>query len=113
MRGTPTTYYQSLNKQFLIAGVEKKLFFLIAALTTPFAAAGHFTSWRLNVTTVVLFALVYSVGVVITRIDPQMFEIYKRHIRYNTYYHPLSRVGAKLGRIKPSVPNISGKTGLF
>ena len=85
IRGTPTVYYQSLNRPFKIMGVERQLFFLIMGITTPVAVAGQFSP-KTDLLALILFAIGHLIGVLITRADQQMLAIYRRHIQYKKYY---------------------------
>src|ERR1700737_2207382 len=112
IRGTPTVYYQSLNRPFKIMGVERQLFFLIMSITTPMAVAGQFSP-KTDALAFILFAIGHLIGVLITRADPQMLMIYRRHIRYRKYYAANPGVNAKiLPLVSSSVPVYEGKKGL-
>lgn len=110
-RGTPVPFYQSLNREFLVLGVERSLFFLLVPLTLPLPFSAHF-ALKMDLIALVLFSLLHVAGVLITRADPKMIEVFKRHINYRKYYDPLAGIHAQNKIIKPSVPYYVGKKGL-
>lgn len=113
LRGTPSIYYQSLNRPFKIMGVERQLFFLIMGITTPIAVAGQFSP-KTDICAFILFAIGHLIGVLITRADQQMLMIYRRHIQYKKYYTANPGVNARISPlIPPSVPVYEGKKGLM
>lgn len=112
LRGTPNPYYQSLNRPFKIMGVEKQLFFLIVGITTPVAVAAQFSP-KIDLLAFLLFIFGHLIGLLITRADPQMLGIYRRHIRYRTFYCNQARVNSRiLPAIPASVPIYQGQKGL-
>ena len=112
MRGTSTTYFKSLNRDFHIFGVDRQLFYLFVGLCLPIAVSAHF-NWLMDLITLFIFAILYTAGVYITRIDKQMLAIYRRHIHYQGYYSAHPSVYARNILIKPSVPFYQGKRGVF
>ncbi len=112
MRGTPSLYYQSLNRPFKIMGVERQLFFLILGITTPIAVAAQFSP-KMDLLALMLFLLGHSIGLLVTRVDAQMLGIYRRHIRYQQFYAALPGVNAAVPALNPpSVPVYQGQKGL-
>ncbi len=111
MRGTVAPFYQSLNRQFLVMGVERSLFFLIIPLTLPLPFSAHFAP-KMDIIAFGIFLVLHMVGVLITRADPQIIEVFKRHINYRKYYDPVSGIHAQIKILKPSVPVFVGKKGL-
>ena len=61
---------------------------------------------------IIVFTVLYTTGVLITRADNQMLAIYRRHIHYKKYYTAISGIHAKITTVKPSVPFYQGKRGL-
>ncbi len=110
-RGKPAIYYQSLNRQFLVLGVERSLFFLLVPLSVPLPFSAHF-ALKVDLIAIVIFLLLHVVGVLITRADPRMIEVFKRHIHYRKYYDPIAGVHAQPKMLKPSTPYYVGKKGL-
>ena len=110
-RGTPVTFYQSLNRQFLVLGVERSLFFLLLPLSLPLPFSAHF-ALKVDLIAIVFFLFLHVVGVLITRADPSMIEVFKRHIHYRKYYDPIAGIHAQIKILKPSVPYYIGKKGL-
>ncbi|MCE3239268.1 MAG: hypothetical protein K0R24_2249 [Gammaproteobacteria bacterium] len=111
IRGTPSVYYQSLNRQFLVLGVERSLFFLLVPLSLPLPFSAHFAP-KVDLIALILFLCMHAVGVLITRADPSMIEVFKRHIHYRKYYDPIAGVHAQVKILRPSVPYYVGKKGL-
>jgi type IV secretory pathway TrbD component len=110
-RGTSAIYYHSLNRQFLVLGVERSLFFLLLpfSIIIPFSAQ---FALRMDLMGIVIFLLLHVSGVLITRADPSMIEVFKRHIHYRKYYDPIAGIHAQNKIIKSSVPYYVGKKGL-
>ncbi len=106
MRSTPEIYFQSLNRRFTIMGAEKSLFFLNLGLSGAIALSAKFY-WVMDITALMILLMGHAVGVLITRSDPMMKEIYLRHIRYKKYYPSLSGLQAKHEIPKFSVPSYS------
>ncbi|MBA2649059.1 MAG: VirB3 family type IV secretion system protein [Legionella sp.] len=100
-----------LNRHFNIFGVDSQLFYLNVGLTLPIAFSA-----RLSVVMIVVAALVFmvlhSVCLLITRADNQMLAIYRRHIHYRKFYSATPGIHAKMPKVKPSVPFYQGKRGL-
>ena len=111
MRGTPTLYYKSLNRHFTVMGVDRQLFFLFVGLCMPIAFSGRMSP-MMDVIALVIFFILYIVGVLITRADPQMLIIYRRHIYYKKYYNAVPGIHAEMPVIRASVPFYQGKDGL-
>lgn len=111
-RGTAVPFYQSLNRPFLVMGVERSLFFLLLPLALPLPFSAHF-ALKMDLMAIVLFLILHVVGVMITRADPNMIEVFKRHINYRKYYDPIAGIHAIPKILKPSAPYYVGKKGLI
>jgi type IV secretion system protein TrbD len=111
MRGTPTIYFKSLNRPFNILGVDKSLFYLSIGFCLPIAFSARLVPIMDGIA-VLIFLILYIIGTLVTRADPQMLVIYKRHVNYRRYYAAISGIHSKTPRIKPSVPIYQGKNGL-
>lgn len=111
MRGTPSIYYQSLNRHFTVMGVERSLFYLFVGLCLPIAVAGRLALIS-DLITIFLFIILHTCGVLITRADNQILEIYQRHINFKKYYAPQPGIHAQVKYPKASVPFYVGKRGL-
>lgn len=103
-------YFKSLNRQFHIMGIDRQLFFLLLGLCAPIAYSARF-SVVMDLIAGMLFLVGYIGGVFITRADPQLLQIYLRHIKYKNYYAPLPGVHAPIRLVKPSVPVYLGQKG--
>jgi type IV secretory pathway TrbD component len=112
MQGTSTVYFKALNREFHVFGVDRQLFYLFVGLCLPIAVSAHL-NWLMDLVALLIFMILYLVGVYITRIDKQMLAIYRRHIHYQDYYPAHPSVSAKNILIKPSVPIYQGKRGFF
>ncbi len=110
MRGTPSIYFQSLNRYFMVMGVERSLFYLFVGVCLPIAVAGRLTLIP-DLIAISLFIILHGCGVLITRCDSQMLAIYRRHIHYRKYYAPQPGIHANVRLIKPTVPYFIGKRG--
>lgn len=111
LRGTSAIYFKSLNRNFTVLGVDRQLFYLFVGLTLPIAFAARLKPFMDGIALIV-FVILYIVGVLITRSDAQMLPIYRRHIHYRNYYTAVSGIHAKISRLKSSVPIYQGKRGL-
>ena len=100
---TNAIYFQSLNRTATLFGVDRSLFFLCVALCVPIAVSGRF-SLLMDSMAVGLFMGLLAVSAWLTKADPEMLLIYRRHIRYARYYAAVPGVHAHLPLIKPSVP---------
>jgi type IV secretory pathway TrbD component len=110
-RGTPAVFYQSLNRQFAMLGVNQKLFLLFIVFWMPIILA-----WRLNpfaiLVGLLIFAILHAIGILLTRADDQILEVYNRHRRFKNDYPSISGIHAELTKTKNSVPYYEGKRGL-
>ncbi len=111
MRGTQAIYFKSLNRYFHVLGVNRELFFLFVGLTLPIAFSAQLAP-LMDCVAMLVFLILYSAGVLITRADNQILEIYRRHIHYKKYYAANPGVHSRAPLIKPSVPYYQGKRGL-
>ncbi len=92
-------------------GVDRQLFFLLLGLCVPIAYSARF-SVQMDFLAFVVFVAGFIGGVFMTRADAQFMPIYLRHIRYKSYYAPISGIHAAIRLVKPSVPIYQGKSGL-
>ena len=111
MRGTPTIYFQSLNRPFTVLGVDRQLFFLFVGLTLPIAFSARLRP-VMDIAAIIVFLILYVAGVLITRLDHQILSIFRRHIHYRKYYAALPGIHAAVSLLRPSVPVYQGKRGL-
>lgn len=111
MRGTSAVYFKSLNRNFNVLGVDKHLFFLFVGISLPIAVSARLHPLMDGIA-LVIFMVLYAIGVLITRADNQMLEIFRRHIHYKKYYKATAGIHSKLPLVKPSVPFYQGKRGL-
>ncbi len=112
MRGTPALYFNSLNRPFTVLGVERQLFFLLVSVCLPVAVSARFAPLMDGVALAIFIGL-HAVGIALTRVDAHMLSLYRRHIRYRTYYSPIAGLWAKPSPVKMSVPYYQGKRGGF
>jgi len=112
MRGTPALFFNSLNRPFLVAGVERQLFFLMVGLSLPIAFIGRLAP-STDLIAFILFVVLHVIGVLVTRIDYQILPLYRRHIYYKNYYSAISGIHANVPLLKPSVPVYQGQRGLI
>ncbi len=112
MRGTSALYFKALNHHFHVSGVDRPLFYLFLGLCLPIAFSAHL-NWLMDAIALFVFLILYTIGVLITRIDPQILTVYRRHIHYQNYYPAHPSVHANNAVIKPSVPFYLGQRGFF
>lgn len=61
---------------------------------------------------VIIFVVMRTIGLLITRQDPFMLELYLRHKKYARFYRAQPRVNSPIPPLKDSVPLYEGKGGL-
>lgn len=102
MRGTPAIFFQSLNRPFNVLGVDRQLFFLFVGLCLPIAFSARLTLIMDGVA-LLIFAALYVVGVLLTRLDNHILAIYRRHIHYQKYYAAIAGIHAPPPSLKPTI----------
>ena len=110
MRGTPLIYYHSLNKKPLTLGVNREFFSLSLTLCFLLVFSGRFVNLYSYVVAGILFAVAFFIGRKISAADPQIMEVYRKHINLKVYYPPISGIHARVAVLKPSVPFYEGKS---
>ncbi len=111
MRGTPVTYFNSLNRYFNVCGVDRQMFYLLLAFCLPIAISARLMPLMDGVA-LVMFLMLYTIGVLVTRADNQIMALFRRHLHYKKHYVAIPGIHAKTKMIKPSVPVYQGKRGL-
>ena len=95
--------HQSLTRPILLAGAERPL-----AISNWITAAALIFGGGLHWYTVITGAFLLTVGhwalVQAAKFDPQLSQIYVRHIRYQDYYPARAPISASPPRIRVSVP---------
>ena len=109
MRGTPLPFYHSLNKSTLIKGVNKELFDLIITISIALAFSGRFINIYTDLLAIIIFGVSIYFAKKMSAVDPQIMEVYRRHIHLKKYYPPISGIHATMPILKPSVPFYEGK----
>src|SRR5579863_1130771 len=98
-----STVHQSLIRPVLLAGAERPL-----AIANWITAAALIFGGGLHWYTVALGGLLITVGhwglVQAAKFDPQLSQVYIRHIRYQDYYPARAPISASPPRIRVSVP---------
>lgn len=110
-RGTPALYFQALNRPFLIAGVQRELFYLLVAFCAPIVISGHLRM-VMDVMGGLLFGIGYLGGILMTRADYQIIALFRSHIRYRKYYAAQPGLHADIPLLKNSVPIYQGQRGV-
>jgi type IV secretion system protein TrbD len=110
MRGTPVTYFKSLNRPFTVLGVDRSLFYLFVGLCLAIAFSARLSP-VMDVAAGLLFIILHAVGVLVTRVDSHILAVYRRHIHYRKYYAAQAGIHAVVLPIKPSVPVYQGQRG--
>ncbi len=93
-RGTPVPFYQALNRNFHMMGVNQRLKPIVIVFS------------------LILFSVLHTIGILLTRADDKILEVYNRHRRYRPYYAPHPGIHATISKTKMSVPFYEGKQGL-
>src|SRR5712692_7141114 len=95
--------HQSLTRPILLAGAERPL-----AISNWITAAALIFGGGLHWYTVAMGASLLTVGhwalVQAAKFDPQLSQVYVRHIRYQDCYPARASISAPSPRIRPSVP---------
>lgn len=113
MRGTPLPFYHSINKNTLVFGkINKPAFDLLITLILAIAFSGKFINVYTDAFAGIFFIIGFILAKQLTRIDPQIVEVYRRHINYRSYYKPQSGIHALVKIIKPSAPFYDGLGGI-
>lgn len=98
-----STIHQSLIRPILLAGAERPL-----AIANWITAAALVFGGGLHWYTIALGVLLVTVGhwalIQAAKFDPQLSQVYVRHIRYQDYYPARASLSAPPPRIRPSVP---------
>ena len=111
MRGTPVTYFKSLNRPFTVLGVDRSLFYVFVGLCLAIAFSARL-SVTMDIVAGLVFLFLHVIGVLVTRVDSQILAVYRRHIHYHTYYAAQAGIHAKVPLVKSSVPIYQGQRGL-
>lgn len=111
MRGTPALYFAALNRHFTVCGVERSLFYLFVGIGLAIVFSARLSFW-MDIIAGSIFLGLHAIGVLVTRLDPQILLIYRRHIHLQSYYAPHPSINAKIPLLKPSVPFYGVKRGL-
>ncbi len=111
MIGTPVQYFEALNRPMLLLGVDRQLLLILVGLTVPIAFSASF-NWLMDIIAGCLLLVGYAFGLILSRIDKQLIELYRRHIRFHHYYHALPGALASIPILRVSVPIYQGKRGL-
>ncbi|OAI45996.1 hypothetical protein AYO45_01940 [Gammaproteobacteria bacterium SCGC AG-212-F23] len=111
MRGTSAVYFKSLNRHFTVMGVDRQLFFLFIGLCLPIAFSARLVPF-MDIIAFIIFMVLYSIGVLVTRADSQILAIFRRHIHYKKYYKANPSAHAQILKTISSVPFYQGKRGL-
>ena len=95
--------HQALTRPILLAGAERPL-----AIGNWITAAALILGSGLHWYTIALGVLLVTLGhwalVQAAKFDPQLSQVYIRHIRQQDYYPARASVFAPPARIRPSVP---------
>jgi type IV secretory pathway TrbD component len=95
--------HQSLTRPILLAGAERPLAIAnwITAAALIFGGGLH---WYTVATGTFLLTLGHWALVQAAKFDPQLSQVYVRHIRYQDYYPARAPLSASPPRIRVSVP---------
>jgi type IV secretion system protein TrbD len=100
-----TPIHQSLVRPILLAGAERRL-----AILNWLIMAALIFGVGLHLYTLALAALLGTVGHwglrQAAKFDPQLSEVYVRHLHYQRFYPPRAEVIAPAAPVHPAVPKI-------
>lgn len=98
-----STIHQSLTRPILLAGAERQL-----AIANWITAAALILGGGLHLYSIALGGFLVTVGhwalVQAAKFDPQLSQVYVRHIRYQSLYPARASVWTPPARVHPSVP---------
>jgi len=98
-----STIHRSLTQPILLAGAERPL-----AIANWITAAALIFGGGLHWYTVAMGTFLLTLGhwalVQAAKFDPQLSQVYVRHIRYQDYYPARAPISASPPRIRVSVP---------
>jgi type IV secretory pathway TrbD component len=87
--------HRSLNRPHLLLGAERSLVLLVGVITAILLFSGN-----ISAPSILLAVCFWSVSfwalVRMAKADPQMSQVYQRHIRYQAYYSGHSCIEATL-----------------
>lgn len=114
MRGTALPFYHSLNKKPLVFGCcNKEYFNLLATICFALVYSGRLVNIYSDVFALVIFIVGFYFGCKISAADPQIMEVYRRHLHTKDYYPPISGIHAPVKFLKPSVEFYKGKKNVI
>lgn len=94
--------HRSLNRPHLLLGAERSLVLMVGVLTALLIFSGSISPGSLTLA-VTFWASAFWGLTRMAKADPQMSQVYQRHIRFRAYYGARSCIDAPLrGQISKS-----------
>jgi type IV secretion system protein VirB3 len=87
--------HRSLNRAHLLLGAERSLVLMVGLITALLVFSGNISVWSISLA-VVFWSCSFWALVRMAKADPQMSQVYQRHIRYRSYYNAHSCIEASL-----------------
>jgi type IV secretion system protein TrbD len=87
--------HRSLNRPHLLLGAERSLVLLAGLVTTLLLFSGNISPASITLA-VVFWSGSFWALVRMGKADPQMSQVYQRHIRYRPYYNARACIAARL-----------------
>ena len=95
----------SLWKSVLLAGADRRLTISVIGSSMVLILLSRFALWPC-LTALIIATLGQLLGVKLASADPQMIDVYLRHIGFERLYSARSELGHKVKRRPPSIPKI-------
>ena len=87
--------HRSLNRAHLLLGAERSLVLMAGLITALLVFSGSISVWSISLA-VAFWSCSFWALVRMAKADPQMSQVYLRHIRYRSYYNAHSCIEAPL-----------------
>ena len=95
----------SLWKTVLLAGADRRVTITIIGSSMVLVLLSRFSFWPC-VTAISLGTIGQLVGIRIATADPQMIDVYLRHINFKRIYLGRPDIGSKVKKPNPSIPKV-------
>lgn len=96
----------SLWKQVQLAGADRRVTIIIIGSCMVLVLLSKFSLWPC-VTAVVLSTIGQLIGIKLSASDPNLIDVYLRHISFNRAYAARTDITVKATKPKPSVPQLN------
>lgn len=95
----------SLWKSVLLAGADRRITITVIGSCMVLVLLSRFALWPC-VTALSLATVGQLIGIKVSSADPQMIDVYLRHIGFNRAYSARPSISSKKRRPHPSIPKV-------